>query len=136
MCFPFFLSLLLSAFIPLWWQKELCMNSVFSNLSTCFVACHMGYSGNCPICTWKECICCCWWHVLYMSARSNQFIVLLKTSISLLFFHLVVLPIIECWSIEVSNNYFRIIYFLYLVFQLFLHIFRSYVIKYIYVYTY
>ena len=41
------------------------------------------------------------WNVVNMSVRSSCFIVLFNSSISLLIFDLVVLPIIE--SVEVSN---------------------------------
>lgn len=59
--FPIFLLLLISSFIPLCLQKELCMISIFSNLLTCFVAYHMNYPEKCSTHTWEEYVLCyCW----------------------------------------------------------------------------
>lgn len=93
--FPVFFLLLISSFIPLWLQKELYMISIFSNLLTCFVAYHIIYPKETFQVHLRRICVLLLGGVFCMSSTSNWFAELFNTSISSLFFSLVVLPIIE-----------------------------------------
>ena len=54
--------LLISSLIVLWLENMLDMISIFLNLLRLFfVAQHVIDPGECSMCTWKECVFCCFW---------------------------------------------------------------------------
>lgn len=78
----------------------LCDLNPFKLFEVCFMAYHTVHSGECSRCTWEEYVFCCCWMKSYIDVCQVQ---LLKFSISLLIFSLVVLCVIESGVLKCSS---------------------------------